>query len=198
MNPALSEGLYGNSVHMFPIALKSLGLHGPKAHFASADQLECYLFRETVPDHAVQKHSFLLLSISALCPFRALATFHVNLFNIFGISFYSLWGQGLRLFYHCSVPCACQPIHSLALGRHPINIYWTSTFVCTESSPQFKQTNTSKKLRTKNIADRDSRVSRSKCPGMGQGIYFFSFSKKFCMWIWCTAKDERSSEGRTL
>lgn len=50
MNPALSEGLYVNSVQMFPIALKSLGLHGPKAHFASADQLECYLFRETVPD----------------------------------------------------------------------------------------------------------------------------------------------------
>lgn len=67
INLALSEIVHVNSAQTFQhsLLLKRLGLCVPKAHFGYANQLACYLLRETFPDHPITKN----LSFSISLPF---------------------------------------------------------------------------------------------------------------------------------
>lgn len=140
MNQALSEGLYVNSVRVFPVALKSLGTR-PQSPFCFCKSAwvfprqvdrpwpycpEAFLPVTLSQPPVLSEHWWHFMWIYSIC-----------LVYIFPVS----EDRGCVWFYHGCVPCICQPVHSLVVGRHPINNYWTSTFFCPESSSQFKETN---------------------------------------------------------
>lgn len=139
MNQALSEGLYVNSVQMFLVALKSLGtlLQSP---FCFCKSAQVFPHQEDHP-WPYCPEAFLPVTLSQL-PVLSEHWWHfmwiysISLVYIFPVSV----DRGCVWLYHSCVPCVCQPVHSLAVGRHPINNYWTSTFFCTESSSRLKET----------------------------------------------------------